>query len=322
MKKKIIILCMCSFIAIGAMGAFANGSSDILSGIFNNTANEESDNTNLEAITEENTQESNTINNYIENNENLLNTVSQLAEYLKNNLENETRVAEILSSYLYFQEVHKFSNEQMEYIADLIINGADAEDVIDVTNFWLDTNEDISVIGEIYQLRERYSDSMFWIENAFNRVTDNKYGELTSDDIGNYIKLGLSIDDISTANVLSRKGVYTIQEILQKRLGDEIFVDISSEIINIDSTYPEPKVSLFSAITNKNSDVDSVIITECEEFALLSEVSPLEVLENASDIEEFKVELRDMKNEKYIEILNKLQDLGILSSDWAGDINE
>ena len=90
--------------------------------------------------------------------------------------------------------------------------------VMDICYFWLDTNEDISVIEEIYALKELYHNNA-WIENAFNRVTEDRCGVLDEDDIEAYFQKGI--------------GVKEIQEILDMRLSGKCFAEIASLIHGI-----------------------------------------------------------------------------------------
>ena len=63
-----------------------------------------------------------------------------------------------------------------------------------------------------------------------NAVTKNVHGVLNQEGVNIYFAAGLSIDDISAANILSRKGVYTITEILDKVVAGDAWENIISDI--------------------------------------------------------------------------------------------
>ncbi len=143
--------------------------------------------------------------------------------------ESDAEFNELIYNLEYIKEAYKVSDKDMEYIYSLIIDGAEPNNIIEICYFWLDTNENIEIIEEVYNLKWRY-DTTGWIENAFNYATENKYGVLTPEDVQVYISEVLTVQDIETANVLCRKGVLTIQEILEKRKDGTSFAEITAEI--------------------------------------------------------------------------------------------
>lgn len=245
-----------------------------------------------------------------------------LASYLKSNIDDEEKVGDILTDYIYYRDVYMLSEAELDYIADLIISGDEAKDIIEITNFWLGTNEDVSVIGEIYGLKEKFEGSKFWIENAFNKATEYKCGELNSETLDEYLSEGLTADDINTANILCRKGVYTIQEILEKKLEGANFVLIANEVSNEELLGQAETIADESTNELLNDEVieDSVIIN-CEEIAALTEAVPAEILARAANGENMQEELKEKKKEKYAEIYKSLRNIGILS-ETDGDLNE
>lgn len=146
--------------------------------------------------------------------------------------ENTAEYNDVLYNYEYLKEAYHLTQDQLDYLADLIIKGYRPMVVMDICYFWLDTNEDISVIEEIYALKELYHNNA-WIENAFNRVTEDRCGVLDEDDIEAYFQKGIGVKEIQAANRLCRRGVYTIQEILDMRLSGKCFAEIASLIHGI-----------------------------------------------------------------------------------------
>ncbi len=133
----------------------------------------------------------------------------------------------IVYNYEYLKVAYNLSDEEMDYLYQLVIDGKNPKDIVSICYFWFDTNEDITIIEDIYDVKWRYKTET-WIENAFNYVTENKCGVLETEDVNEYIRKGLTEADIVSANILCRKGVLTIQEILDMRLKGASFAEISA----------------------------------------------------------------------------------------------
>lgn len=157
--------------------------------------------------------------------------ITRMADYIKEIETNVTRVNELIFEYAYLVQIYNPTYEQMEYIDSLIYSGADIEDVLSIHKFWLTTNDDISIIGEIYALKDNINKT-HWIEEAFNLLTENRHGVLDMDGVKEYTDKGVQLADIHTANELCRSGAYTINEILDMRVNkvswDEIIINIES----------------------------------------------------------------------------------------------
>lgn len=138
----------------------------------------------------------------------------------------------IVHNYEYLKVAYNLSDQEMDYLYGLVIDGKNPKDIVSICYFWIDTNEDITIVEDIYDLKWRYKTET-WVENAFNYVTENKCGVLETEDVNEYMKKGLSEADIVSANVLCRKGVLTIQEILDMRLKGISFAEISAVINKI-----------------------------------------------------------------------------------------
>jgi len=156
----------------------------------------------------------------------------QMVSVLNKSIEDDAEFNVTLLNYKYLEYGYKVPAENMYYIADLIIDGYDSDNVIECAYFWLDTSEDISIIKEMCDWKIKNTDYQgpFWIENAFNGVTDNGCGVLDIEAFEEYVKEGITDDKILIADRLSRKGVYTIQEILKKYSEGSTMTDIAIEI--------------------------------------------------------------------------------------------
>ena len=131
------------------------------------------------------------------------------------------------------------TKESFSYVEQMILSGCDPQTTMDIYQFYLTTNENISIVRQIYDMvyfDEPIMNRDAVFEAAFNEITNNKCGVLTKEDISAYLEQGLTIEDILQANVLSRKGVLTIQQILDNIIAgkswEEIVETISGETIS------------------------------------------------------------------------------------------
>lgn len=241
----------------------------------------------------------------------------ELAQVLNSRDINTVGVCDILTSYLYLRDVYGLSNQELEYIAGLIIGGAEPSDIMEAAYFWLDTCEDISIIEQIYNKKSEYEGGKFWVENAYNDVTEYIHGELSVDDVNHYLEVGAAAVDIQNANVLSRRGVYTIQQILDRIIGGETIVDVMNDVYGTNITQP---VSLFGL--NENEEADENILDSKELAGLENkqiEESAEEILSD-SGVSERLSKKRNEKNAGLVEqlVINGIipgridEDLGVI----------
>lgn len=320
MKRKIIILGICLVLAAGTVAAVASDvykkqNIDIkstLSKVFSSEKSEESlvqnDRVQTDAISL-NSDENKSVMSTDITGQNVVLYPSNfylLVEKLKTNISDTSSIADILSSYLYLRDIYGLNDEQLEYIAGLIINGADPNSILDTAYFWVDTCEDITIIEQIYNKKGDYEGGRFWIENAYNNVTNNVHGVLESEEINNYLSLGVTVSDIQNANILSRKGVYSIKQILDRIAGGDTIINIMNEVNGTSISQP---VSLFEISENEESD-ESILY--CKELAALENK---QIEESASEIlsdEKTAEKLVEKRNEKNAELVKQLISEGIL----------
>lgn len=132
--------------------------------------------------------------------------------------------------YAYFIIKYNINGNDLKYINSLLENGAPLPCVTSVYKFWLTTGEDISIMADIIDCSDDFWGNN-WIENAFNYLTNNKYGVIENkEELDEYIRKGLTTEDIYNANILSRKGKKTIQEILKMRIDSKSWSYINKKI--------------------------------------------------------------------------------------------
>lgn len=320
MKRKIIILGICLVLAAGTVAAVASDvynkqNIDIkstLSKVFSSEKSEESlvqnDRVQTDAISLNSDENKSVMSTDITGQNVVLypSNFYSMVEILKTNISDTASIADILSSYLYLRDVYGLNNEQLEYIAGLIINGADTNNILDIAYFWVDTCEDITIIEQIYNKKGDYEGGRFWIENAYNNVTNNVHGVLESEEINNYLSLGVTVSDIQNANILSRKGVYSIKQILDRIAGGDTIINIMNEVYGTSISQP---VSLFGISENEESDEG---ILNSKELAALENK---QIEESASEFlsdEKTAEKLVEKRNEKNAELVKQLISEGIL----------
>lgn len=140
---------------------------------------------------------------------------------------------DVIYNLVYLKERFEKTPQEMQYILDMITSGYDAQTVVDISYFWVDTSEDVTIITKIYNKLPKYEKYRNPIENAFNDVTGYKCGVLDPEDIIYYLEKGITTEDIRTANKLCRKAIFTIQEILEMRIQGKTFKEIYLQMENI-----------------------------------------------------------------------------------------
>lgn len=149
MKKKIIILGICLVLAAGtvaavASGAYNNQNIDIksaLSKVFSSEKSEKSlvqkDSVQTDSISLNDDQNKSVISTDLSDKAIALypSNFYSMVEILKSNISDTESIADILASYLYLRDIYGLNNEQLEYIAGLITNGADPNSILDIAYF-------------------------------------------------------------------------------------------------------------------------------------------------------------------------------------------
>ncbi len=162
---------------------------------------------------------------------------SIVSKYDINNLSYEDYTD--IESYIAFMIKHTLTADEIEAIDSLVASGTTMQTIEHIYDFYLTTNEDFSLISKIAALETEFFGD-HWIENAYNAVTNDVHGVLNNEDVKNYL-LNVTPEDIEYANILCRKGVYNIKEILDKVQNGESWNDITKQIYS--SVLPKSKLS-------------------------------------------------------------------------------
>jgi len=235
----------------------------------------------------------------------------KIVQTLNETVVDEDEFNEIMYNYEYVAEAYNASQNDLNYIAGLIIDGANPKDVISIYHFWRDTSEDKIIIEQIYNLKSKYAGSLAWIEDAFNDVTNDKCGVLDINDINEYQERGLSISDIVAANTLCRKGVYTIQQILEKRLSGITFEEISNDIYSNLSANSSNEINYAKTKNQiKNENTDDFI--NSMRLANITNESVSVYLDEAKGGEDLSRKLAEKNSEISNKVSKKLKEKNVL----------
>lgn len=173
-----------------------------------------------------------------------------VAEKIKSTASDETDAYMQTLNYVYAIEKYAAADEEQNYLHDLILDGANADMVRRIYAFLQDTDYSVDMVEKMYNIAlDIYEDDEFWVETAFNEATGNVHGVLDKEQVAAYLDAGLTVEDITAANVLCRKGVYTINEILDKRADGVQWSDIFDDVYE-DVTKPK---TLFGARSFKKA---------------------------------------------------------------------
>ena len=175
--------------------------------------------------------------------------------------------------YMYFKKLYKPDKETLEYMESLMTGSADMLKLINIFDFWQTTCEDISIVGKIYAMSGTM-DGAFWVEELYNQATGNRHGVLDSDGVAKYMSMGFTANEIAAANILSRRGVYTITDILDKVSEGTSWADIIAVSVN------EEKVT-----------VEIVAFNQKWQRTPANAVEPLDLLECMDTAKKMSVEI-------------------------------
>lgn len=171
------------------------------------------------------------------------------------------------------------------YITALFENGesraeADLQALLDIVKFWEDTNDDIQIVGSIYERRPRAeslavrSTNRPWIESAYNDIT-GRDDILSVEDVKAYLEAGLSYEDIIAASRLSLRGEITTNQALDRVSEGETWYSIITgeaapaaelEVVSADELLDARNIAEAQNMA-LNAVLDSIESEGTEEFA-------------------------------------------------------
>jgi len=235
----------------------------------------------------------NLIEEHIEAIDNKSNNVQKIVGSLKITEDNCEQIATYTSKLLMLSA----DEATIEILNNLITGGYDSKDVIDVYRFCRGTDCGIGTVKEVLDLKDKFT-GLHWIENAYNYITDNKYGVLDYKQVCEYLNNGYTTEDIAAANMLCRKGKYTIDDILNKYGNGETWTSLYNDIENVSTSF-------FGNSAERSATDIIELLTLKNDYGV--DESVLSSLDSQSEIVEFKTNIEDKyKNlrEKALETLD------------------
>ncbi len=137
---------------------------------------------------------------------------------------------EKVEAYATFKISQQPTAEEIQHMANLLSDGSPLEAVLDAYQFWMTTNAEFSLVDQLVQAyQQEFANISYWTEEVYDSITQNP-NVLSEEDVDAYMQQGISAEDILLANELSRKNVYTIQQILTKRQQETAWFDIIAEV--------------------------------------------------------------------------------------------
>ena len=181
------------------------------------------------------------------------------------------------------------TNEEQQYLAGLMSQGYEAKWLAEIFEFYITCCEDKEVIQEIYDIaiEKGYADK-FWVEEAYNDATDDVHGVLDSEEMNEYLYVdGIEIEDVKAANVLSRRGVYTIQQLLTKRQEGKSWSTLIDEVYQSD--LPDNITPMAAAIEARKQSSQNIVLSVANQQPVFSTPENGEALEAAAQSNEAAV---------------------------------
>ena len=216
-----------------------------------------------------------------------------------------------IEAYLNFILAHQLSEDELSEIVSLIANGTPIGTICEAYEFYLTTNDDFSLISQIASYEDSYW-GRNWIENAYNDITDDAHGVISTDEYQQYIEK-FDVSEILYANVLSRKGIYTINELLDKHSDGALWNELTNEVyssllqLNLSGSSNERR-QIVSYLNSGIFDYDSAPF-EIYNFAFKCAVYGVDfnsVIINSENLYDYKSAVYDKLNESRVDATEKI----------------
>lgn len=141
-----------------------------------------------------------------------------ITDLLKNNNYSDDKIQILMEQYYKIAAIYPISNSTMTEIVELVDEGADILKLLDIYVFLSDSNASLSYMSDMYYAGEATNFyGSYWIEDAFNCVADQENNILSINEINTLTDQGVSIEDVKTADILSRSEKMSTKEILIQR---------------------------------------------------------------------------------------------------------
>lgn len=149
--------------------------------------------------------------------------------YIASNYSGDEKYEKI-ENYAVIKTTYQPTEEEIQYMTELLYQGSKLEVVLETYQFWMTTNEPLERLGEIVAAwTPDDEDVMYWVDDIYNLLTGNE-DILKKEEVEEYVARNIQLEDIAVADELSRKKVLSIRQILQKRENGDSWIAIVNQI--------------------------------------------------------------------------------------------
>jgi len=214
------------------------------------------------------------------------------------------------------------TEEEIRYIDSLIGKGYDAKAVVEIYEFWQDTQEDIAIIEAVYEYLPPVEGVKYWVDEAFIKLaaqgkTKGQYSDLSVEEVNALYESGVSYEEILMADKLSRYGTKDIHHVLSRKQEDASWYEILDEVYTLSS--PESKqenIEKYKQIQNPHEILASIRLAKEGDMILDEALDGVIRGESSSKrLDEKKVEKGKKIKENYI--TQGLWDTSGESKEWG-----
>ena len=131
-----------------------------------------------------------------------------------------------LMKYIDASIMYSITDEENDYIMNLVGRGYDFEKLVDVYVFLQMTHEDLSMLRDIYDYGAN-TYAKHWIDTAYENITGADV--LSTEDVREYVGNGIVIEDVLAAYELGLRTNTPIRNLLDYRLDGGIWGDLAGE---------------------------------------------------------------------------------------------
>lgn len=234
---------------------------------------------------------------------------SDLIELLQKQGIDDDKLQYTMEQFFEMTLLYPINKEDLIIIKQLVKDGADLTKVEDIYMFLQNSNASLEYLKDMYYYGEDVDFyGRYWIEDAFNYCSGQREYELSMEEVQKYIDDGMTIDDITTANILSRSEVKNIQELLLEKKSGRVWGEI------IDEVYTD--IDLSDIRTQDNGSV----ILECIRLSQISDMPINQVYDEYSQSPQ-KI-TNDIIIPQIIEAEKKVRELNLNISDSDYYLNQ
>lgn len=137
----------------------------------------------------------------------------------------------VLGEYYAVISEYSIPAKEQAVLEALILNGADAERVMQIYRFVYNTWYDVSLVEPMYEMGVLMGfEREFWLYDAFDSCTNYIHGNLTVQEVRELRDKGFEYDEIIAADSLSKMGKKDIKKLLEEKENGKEWAAICEEV--------------------------------------------------------------------------------------------